>query len=143
MVRSAASGMNEKASIESVTAEIIEACLDRDVQETSEEYEAVRETDTWAEHERFRDAILSSPRLRGTMVLMAASLRSDRFDPENPPTAAAALAMYEAGEISDWHIELAISACREWFFHGWHARGALEEEGLLRWLVDGRDRRGR
>lgn len=133
--------MEKKASIESVTAEIIEACMDRDVNETSEEYEAVRETDTWAEHARFRNEIVNSPRLRSAMVLIAASLRSDKFDPENPPTVDAGLEMYKSGEITDWHIELAISACREWFFHGWHARGALDDEGLLRWLVQGEDRR--
>lgn len=133
--------MNKKASIDSVTAEIIEACMDRDVNETSEEYDVVRETDVWAEHERFRNEIVGSSRLRSAMLLMAASLRSDKFDPDNPPTVEAALQMYKSGEVTDWHIELAISACREWFFHGWHARGALEDEGLLKWLVHGEDRR--
>ena len=133
--------MNKKASIENVTAEIIEACMDRDVNEPSEEYEAVLETDVWAEHERFRNEIVSSPRLRSAMVLIAAALRSDKFDPEHPPTAEAALDMYKSGEVTDWHVELAISSCRESFFHGWHARGALEDEGMLKWLVNGEDRR--
>jgi hypothetical protein len=75
------------------------------------------------------------------MILMAASLRSDRFDAENPPTIEAALEMYASGEVSEWHLELAISACREWFFHGWHARGGLDEAGMLKWLVEGVDRR--
>lgn len=135
--------MNRKASLESVTAEIIEACMDRDVNETSEDFEAVSKTDTWAEHERFRSEILNSPRLRSAMILMAASLRSDKFDSDNPPTLEAALELYEVGEVNDWHLELAISACREWFFHGWHARGALDDAGLLKWLVEGEDRRGR
>lgn len=133
--------MEKKASIEHVTAEIIEACMDRDVNETSEDYESVRQTDAWAEHERFRTEIVGSPRLRSAMILMAASLRSDKFSPERPPTLEAALEMYEAGEVSDWHLELAISACREWFFHGWHARGALDDAGLLKFLVHGEDRR--
>jgi hypothetical protein len=133
--------MDKKASLENVTAEIIEACMDRDVNETSEDYDAVQQTDAWAEHEKFRNQIVGSPRLRSAMILMAASLRSDKFDPDNPPTVEAAVRMYEAGEVTDWHLELAISACREWFFHGWHSRGALDDAGLLKWLVHGEDRR--
>lgn len=133
--------MDKKASLESVTAEIIEACMDRDVNDTSEDYEDLQNTDAWAEHEKFRSEIVSSPRLRSAMILMAASLRSDKFSPDNPPTIETALRMYETGEVSDWHLELAISACREWFFHGWHARGALDDAGLLKFLVHGEDRR--
>lgn len=135
--------MDKKASLENVTAEIIEACMDRDVSEPSEAYDEIIKTDIWAEHERFRNAIVSSARLRSAVILIAASLRSDKFDAEHPPTVEAALDMYQQGEISEWHVELAISACREWFFYGWHARGALDDSGLLKWLVDGQDRRRR
>lgn len=133
--------MERDLSINKLTAEIIEACIDRDMHESATSEADVLRSDTWAEHRKFREEVMNSPRLRAEMVVMAAALRSDEFTPEHPPSTEAALAMYRKGTLNEWHIELVLSACREWFFYGWHARGALEEAGSLARLIDGRNRR--
>ena len=135
--------MEPELSLHKLTAEIIEACIDRSSSESAGSDLELLASDTWAEHQKFREAVMNSPRLRGELVVTAAALRSDEFGPENPPSTEAALALYRKGTITEWHVELVLSACREWFFYGWHGRGALEEAGTLSHLVEGRDRRKR
>jgi hypothetical protein len=135
--------MEREHSVNRLTAEIIEACIDRSSSESAASESEILESDTWAEHQKFREAVMNSPRLRGEVVVTAAALRSEEFSPDNPPSTEAALALYRKGTLTEWHIELVLSACREWFFYGWHGRGALDEAGTLSHLYEGRDRRRR
>jgi hypothetical protein len=135
--------MERELSINRLTAEIIEACIDRSSLESADSESDILASDTWAEHQKFREAVMNSPRLRGEIVVTAAALRSEDFSSDNLPSTEAALALYRRGTITEWHIELVLSACREWFFYGWHGRGALDEAGTLAHLYEGRDRRRR
>lgn len=135
--------MDRELSVNRLTAEIIEACIDRSSHESADSESEILASDTWAEHQKFREAVMNSPRLRGEIVVTAAALRSEDFGSDNLPSTEAALALYRKGTITEWHIELVLSACREWFFYGWHGRGALDEAGTLAHLYEGRDRRRR
>lgn len=135
--------MERELSVNKLTADIIEACIDRSSNESAADETEIMESDTWAEHQKFRDAVMNSSRLRGEIVVTAAALRSEEFSPDNPPSTEAALTLYRKGTLTEWHIELVLSACREWFFYGWHGRGALDEAGTLAHLYEGRDRRKR
>lgn len=133
--------MKQDRSFNKLTAALIEACIDRDMQEAAKDESEILSSDIWEEHQKFREEVMNSPRLQAEMVVMAAALRSDDFTSTNPPSTEAAARMYNQGTITDWHLELVLNAFREWFFYGWHSRGALEEAGTLARLVDGRNRR--
>ncbi len=123
--------MDDKGSIQKLTREILEACIDRDtVMFTGKADEEVIDSDLWKEVKLFNALIATSDvackEIHGVV--------SDMFNAE-VITAEQLQERFQSGNITNWDVEKVIQICRMFFFLGWHARGAVEEsekmEGLL------------
>src|SRR5690349_8053041 len=116
-------------SIEKLTPEIIEACMDQESVEILERYDDEILRDVWAEMHAFNECVLSSDAIRSEMFGIARAL----YDPEakgsdSPSRIVESLQqLMKAGKVTEWQLHLIEQVCRQFFFLGWHARGAVEE----------------
>src|SRR5262245_51726910 len=121
-------------TIEKLTPEIIEACMDREAVEILRPDEEILEGDVWAEVQAFNTCVVSSEKIRIKFFDIARAL----YDPQakSDDTQATVYfsmkALVESGKLTDRQVAIIEQVCRSFFFHGWHARGAVEEAEQLK-----------
>jgi len=114
-----------------LTSEIIEACLDRDVSEMiGRSDEEILEGDAWREISLFTDKVMASERLRCELLAVVATLfgpEEARSDDSYSVVMERLQALLKSGVVTDKKIEIVTQVCRQFFFVGWHSRGAIED----------------
>ena len=125
-------------SIKKLTPAIIEACMDRDDSELfGRSDEDILSADIWAELEAFNECVLSSEKVRLELFGIARALyegQATRID--SVDIAVRSLQdLIKAGKVTEWHLQVIEQVCRQFFFLGWHGRGAVEQAEQLRQLT--------
>ena len=91
--------------------------------------EEILEGDVWGEIELFNKHVMASDRIKGELFGIVAALYDEGAAGE---TEQAILlerfqGLLKSGKISEHQVQLVTQACRQFFFLGWHSRGAVED----------------
>jgi hypothetical protein len=132
--------MDDEISVRKLSPEIIEACLDRDTAElmgrTDDEILA---GDVWGEIEAFNKCVMASERIRGGLFGIVSALYDPEVNENNNTDLSVLLERFQSmlrkGQVTEYHVHLVTQACRTFFWMGWHARGAVEDQDKLRNMI--------
>jgi len=124
-----------ESSIRKLTPEIIEACMDReDVEIFGQTDEEFFEGDLWSEIQAFSDCVVSSEKIRQEFLKITCALYDREGTSANNMEAVMdnLQGLLKSGKVTEWQLQLIEQVCRQFFFLGWHARGAAEKAEQLK-----------
>jgi hypothetical protein len=154
--------MGDELLMKKLTPEIIEACLDRDLAEIGNRSdEEILDTDLWREVALFTEHVLASEIIQSAVFAIAISLcdepPSDHTRRMRGLTSQHLRKLFEPGgldelaargelggleplvrskKLTSLRLQVLIESLREFFFIGWHARGAVEEAEQIRKMTE-------
>ena len=122
-----------------LTSEIIEACIDREeVELLGRTDEDIWRSDIWEEMQVFTKCVLSSEKLRSELFGIANAVYADHGSSSD--TADIMMKSFQealkSGRVTETKIKILLQVCRQFFFVGWHARGAVEEVEQLKRMAE-------
>ena len=112
--------------VQKLTPEIIENCLKRESAEIlgrtgSETFDG----EGWSEIQSFRSHVVSSEKLRAGIASVVSAIFDEPLEGDDGRGNVADL--LQSDRVTFKHLQLIEDVCRQFFFLGWHSRGAVDE----------------